>query len=375
MKPNTLAVFVPALIVLAVPAASQIADPRAVAARADQLQQQGDWQAALDTLAKGRESCPPVDENPACVLRMDYTAGYVFERQSSVSTDRSEAFLTRAAHFYGKVLEKSPPHGATRRRLAGVYQQLGRGDEALALLDSRTNDTPAEKARLKLRRAEVLEQLGQDRRALTAYIEASTLGPDNETAARGILRILRDRPMPARLFSLAEKMGKEQFPSTAADAYLTVIRQSYADNPERADSSLLRWAALIAKDDSLALGRLDSLPPRWNAASIAGLRSYLRNPRKRLSRNWWLEEAKRRHVLGKIALRLGDEPRLAKGDPRWSLDCWKTALTFVPNYDEYIRERSLAGEDLVPLGATDSSGPSLCGQPEPRPGRARNSTH
>jgi tetratricopeptide (TPR) repeat protein len=326
----------------------QPSDSREAAAMAVELQKKGDWEGGYNLATQTLAACPDDDTGLSCRLRMLYTVGFVFEQ--AASGERRQEFLEKASDYYAAVIDKSPNHAATTRRLAVVYEQLGQLDKAEATIRSiqgERDKREVSRSAIQLGDLYVRRQAWDEARQ--QYRRALGSSHDADLARRRLLFVYRNQPNTSELLGLAQGWEVEA-PASAADAYLLLIEQTYREPNQRELSvdALQSWVGLVAEMGDVQQA-MQNLPGDFNGREISDLRAYVEEPRRKPQNSWWLGSPKRRHMLAKLSLALGDDVKLTKGKPAWSLRCWRVGLDVSPETQMYFFDRELKDKTSVRL--------------------------
>lgn len=313
-----------------------------------ELQNKGDWQSAYDLATQTLAACPDDDTGLSCRLRMLYTVAFIFEQ--SAGGERRQEFLEKARTYYQAVIEESPNHTATTRRLASVYEQLGQSDKAEETIRSAGGERDErEVSRSAIQLGDLYARRQAWDSARQQYRKALQGSHTADLASRRLLFVYRSQPNTSELLELARAWELEA-PDSAADAYLLLIEQTYREpNPPKvALEALQSWVELVAQMGDV-LQAMQDLPGNLSGQEISDLRAYVEEPRRKPEGSWWLGSAKRRHALAKLSLTLGDDVKLTKGNPAWSLRCWGVGLDISPETRAYSFDDELKDKTSVRL--------------------------
>jgi tetratricopeptide (TPR) repeat protein len=282
------------------------------------------WPKAIEFLQETHQACGSGQSGRGCRSLINYSLGFMFERQSRTDADRREAHLTNAVESYRKVLVDSTQHGPTMHNLALIYHQLGNSNEALNLLHKAITSDSSRGYLYETAIGDIMFDQGQLNTALQAYRRAARMNPRAEKPPLGIINVYGELPADRRgqLTCLLE-IWKDSHPDASEQGYRLIIKAALKDDDtKRAESAFLGWVTLLARGRRLTIERVNSLYSDWRHPAMEELLDYLGNgPGVYDSMNWWPRTNWRRHVLAEAALAAGHMDLKQKGasvcESRW----------------------------------------------------------
>jgi len=317
-----------ALIALscAAPLAAQLTDAaaRQQAAEARELQEAGSYTRAVELTQRGLNNCGTDD----CRHRLYYTLGYLHQVQSrKENPEEARVLLRKSAEKYGDVLRQLPAHWPTLRNLLDVYEILGEPQQAESALRrglERRIVSAEKKATLALALGDLYLRAGRGPESVEAYQMAIDAMPEHATPKRRNIEAydeLSAEQLAAQIEEL--KDWEEQHSDIAEKGYKVIVRRLWNQNPQVAETALLRWLHAQGRWGTLGRESLLDLPRDW--APILDLEKFMVEPSARLS-PWWFEKPLRSDALASFILAVG---RGQEG-PKEVLRTWEPALDLDP---------------------------------------------
>ena len=265
------------------------------------------WSKAIAYLQQTRQACESGPGGRSCRALLDYTLGFMFERQSRTEPGH-EAHLRNAVDSYRKVLDESARHGPTMHNLALIYHQQGNSDDALSLLRQAIASDASRNYLYETAIGDIRFDQGQWDAALEAYQRAARMNPRAEKPPLRIIEVYGELPADRleHLTPLLEAWNGSH-PDASEQGYRLLIKAALKnDDTSKAERAFLDWVSLLARSRRLTTERVDALYSEWRHPAPAELRDYLGSaPGRYDAMNWWRENERRRHVLAEAALAAG----------------------------------------------------------------------
>jgi hypothetical protein len=306
------------------------------AATARRLQDAGRWVDAAALLTSRLPACDSDPQARACRLLLNFSLGYLSERQATLEPNEAAGLLGEAAGYYRKVLAEAPDHAATVNNLALVYRKLGDAAATEALLRAALDRLREGRSAFALMLGDLYREGERLDPALDAYGRAAGDTPDAETPRRRIVEVYGLLPI-ARTGELFQRLSQweARFPSVADAGYLGIIERSFQGEPRLAEEALVRWVSLLARNRWISARRLADLPAAWQDTPVREIRLYVENPDRPPQAGWWRQRSERGQVLVEVALALGSE-RLVQGDIRGAAARWEVGQAIAPDVESYL---------------------------------------
>ena len=269
-------------------------------------QKQG-WSKAIAFLQQTRQDCETGPSGRSCRALLNYTMGFMFERQSRTDPGH-EAHLGNAVESYRKVLDDSTRHGPTMHNLALIYHQQGNSNDALNLLRQAITADTSRNYLYETAIGDIKFDQGQWDAALESYQRAARINPRADKPPLRIIDVYRELP-PDRLGQLPPLLEawNDSHPDASEQGYRLIIDTALKnDDTRKAERAFLDWVSLLARSRRLTIERVEALYAEWPLPPIAELLDYLGSaPGVYDSMNWWQTTKERRHVLAEAALAAG----------------------------------------------------------------------
>ncbi|MCP5117459.1 MAG: tetratricopeptide repeat protein, partial [bacterium] len=297
-------------------------------ARAVQLQRDGKFAEARRAVSAGRRACGGGEQAQMCHALFYYTAGYIHQKQSSVDPRASAEHLRTAAQYYRRALRVKPDHGPTLSNFAGVLKRLGQRDRAIASWRRAIESDPSRAAKYLLLIGDTHLEAREWDSAQSTYREAIDADPDADTPMRRLVEVYRRQPN-ADAKELAAVCAKwaARAPEVAVHGFATAIALSRHNQQTVAEAALVHWGNAVAATRSVSASRLRVLPAEWEHAGVKQLHAYLEAPwNENTDMSWWVETDRRRAVVARLALAIGNDPAWVGKDPKRAEAIWRAGL-------------------------------------------------
>jgi tetratricopeptide (TPR) repeat protein len=302
--------------------------PEKVSNRALQLAAEGKLSEADKALEEALRQCQRAGALPNCAAMLSFTRAYLAQQ-------RGRAGIDDARTFYRNVLATQPSNGAALNNLALVEDSAGNSVEAERLWQQAIQNDPGHAGHYALLLGDHYLRLKNITAALDSYEQAGQATPEAVAPRRRIVEAYREMPGTAGLEALESRAEQWERldPENSRAAYELLLGRwsSGSQSVSAAERSLVRWAALLARNDWLDVGSLGSLPSSWEHPGVHELRDYERDPLSPPRWNWWRGDPDRLGVTFEIARATGRRLlRSAENGPTKAERCWQSALRTVP---------------------------------------------
>lgn len=302
--------------------------PEKVSNRALQLAAEGRLSEADQALEEALAQCSKSVALPNCVPLLSFTRAYLAQQRGRLGADEART-------FYRNVLAAQPSNGAALNNLALVEDSLGNNVEAERLWKQAIQNDPGRAGHYALLLGDHYLRLKSISAAIESYDQAGLSNPGAETPRRRIVEAYRQQPGSDGLAPLESRAVEwEQLDPVNSRAAYELLLARWSSNSQwvaDAERCLVRWAALLARNDWLSRDSLTLLPPTWHHLGIRELADYEMNPLSAPRWNWWRQNADRLGVMFEIARATGR--RLLRSSASGPVDaeqCWQLALHTVP---------------------------------------------
>lgn len=296
---------------------------------AERLQAEGNWARADALLEKAVDTCGSGADARACRLEVDFSRGYVADREADRDDLNRDDRLRLAEAYYKRVLSVAPAHAGALNNLSLVYERLDRSDEVDALLREALRSGAGNDGEILTLLGNLYSSRGQWERALSFYEAASDRLWRSAAPRRAQIEVYANLP-PASLTKLIDRAAEweARFPDVASEAYQSVFERGGGAPVERA---VVRWVQLLARVGRLTQTTANELP---EGDARRDLLRFLKDPEGNVERGWWHDRFVRANALAAVALAAGRE-RLAAGDAKGAMQRWESGARLAPDYEAY----------------------------------------
>lgn len=328
MKLLRILAFLITVFGLAAPLGAELSDEgaRDLAAQARELLSDGRYEQAVRLVSEAVEQCG----RGTCQDRLDYTLGYLHDRQSLRVAGRADSvfLLERSAESYSAVLARHPAHRATLGRLFDVYARLGADEELEEILRRglEASEDPDRRAELALALGELHSRLGRHHEAVDAYRVAVAAAPSKITPRRREA-IASGRLLTGRASEVMDRMEswEDEFRGAARQGYQEILSRVWELDEATAERALLRWLATADFRADVLAEDVHRLPSDWRPAR--DLQAFVETPSAEHFAPWWFEQPDRRDAVAAFVLAVG---RLQPRHSERALETWNAALDLEP---------------------------------------------
>lgn len=306
-------------------------DAQQMVSRATAFQKSERFPQAVRLLENGIRQCKEGPEDQRSSLLLHFTLGYLYQQQAAVNLEEKKVLLERSVTYYSMVLSQRPGHAATTRNLTQVFQSLGDMAQARHVLERAIEVNTNEGATFAVMLGDVLLDEKNYESAMGAYYGAMEIDPDKMTPRRKIVAMYRYMPIPWVGKQLKElKSWEARFSSLARSGYEEVMARCHGDKPILAEHALVRWVSLLARREWLRSDSVESIPGAWESQAVNDLKNYLNEPERELERgDWWRAEKQRAHIVGQMAMALGNQ-RIRRKEIHQAEMIWKAGIRVSP---------------------------------------------
>jgi tetratricopeptide (TPR) repeat protein len=185
-------------------------------------QEKGLWNDALADLERAAQACGRDEAGRSCRLLVQYSQGYLFERQARRASENSAALLASAEERYLAVLAETPQHEPTLKNLALIYRELGRRADAERLLQRAVEADRSGTGRAAMLLGQSYRDAGDVDAALSSYERAAAANPADAAAPMAIVastQTVRRKSWPRCCLDLPSgRRHSPRLPKKATDA-------------------------------------------------------------------------------------------------------------------------------------------------------------
>jgi tetratricopeptide (TPR) repeat protein len=300
-----------------------------ISAEALNSSQAGDQAKAITLASAALEDCPDDETGSACRALLNYTIGYVSQRQAQMATspaDRERA-LTSAAASYRAALRDDPNNATIHFNLGLLLNSSGNQAAAIGELEQAVQADP-QQSQYSITLGDVEQQQKNWAAAMKAYAQAAQSAPGADGPLQRILELTK-RGYGLKPDELEKRCAEWQavHPAVAANCYEQLINMVYKQDNASAETALMAWLGVKARQEKVDEQLLEALPKGWDTAAIRPLAAVLRGDLSNLVDNWWTQSRPRSEVWARFLLTVGEES--GSSDPKRMERIWQTALRSV----------------------------------------------
>jgi tetratricopeptide (TPR) repeat protein len=317
------------------PAAREAQKIRNTLSAAQELQKNGNFEAATALVRRDLEPSLPTKATPQTRVRTDFALGYLYDQEASRRPADSKALLRRSEEYYRAVLKERPDHEAAAQNLAWVYRRLGEEDKAVSLLAGAVKNGPDKTGNLALQLGDLYSRQQTWDKALVSYTAAAAKS-GSEVARRRVIRTYGHLPAQETAPLLATLPNWEpQAPGVAKMGYETLFRRAGQVPDAVAEKALFLWVDLLARRDSLSAADLEALPAEWRPATeLRRWLEFLQDTPGGRPPSIGQSESIRRHVFARLALAVGGTHLRARNLEAAGV-VWRLGLEAAPELRDY----------------------------------------
>lgn len=309
--------------------AAAIDRSRQTSAEALQTFKMGDFAKAIEIARAGLRECPAAEGGSTCRSLLNYTLGYVLQRQGqhAATADDRLRTLNSAAASYKAAIQDDPGNGTIRYNLALLLTNLGDQAGAVAELQQAVQADPTQwRYSVKIGDLQVQQKNWQG--AMQAYEQAAKSAPTAEGPGERILELTkRGHGLKTEELNSRCKEWEGIQPALAPECYEQFMTMVHVENNAEAEEALVSWVEIIARQDNVDEHVLEALPQNWNTTALPPLSAVLRGDLSRATNNWWMESGPRREVWARFLLAVGQQS--APSHPQIMEGIWQTGLKIV----------------------------------------------
>lgn len=291
--------------------------------------QAGDQARATAIATAALQDCPGGETGSACRGLLNYTVGYIYQREAQIArspTDRDRA-LASAADSYRAALRDDPNNATIHFNLALLLSTSGNPGAAISELQQAVQADPRQ-WQYSIKLGDIQEQQQNWAAAMQAYAQAAQNAPGADAPLQRILELTK-RGYGIKSDELQARCVEWQVlhPAVAANCYEQLMNMVYKRDSSTAETALVAWLGLVARQEKVDERSLEVLPKSWETAALPPLAGVLRGDLSNLVNNWWTQSNSRSEVWARFLLTIGLES--ADSDPKKMERIWQTALESV----------------------------------------------
>lgn len=283
-----------------------------------------------------------------CLLKLDFTAGYLYQIASGESTDNQQAQLEKAMIYYRRAHAIDPADISVINNMFLVYKTMGDIPAAISTLDQAIAADKKNKTKYNINKGDIYYDIKDFKTAIELYKPAFFADMNNEAIAWKIFYSYAQLPNQAGafegLYSFSNELFDRGLNDLSRNGYLYSVRNALAVNDnEKAEQGCVRWAETISRKEAITGTYMDELPDlkTWPSACNVELQMLLSNSFMNTENlKWWTANNYRRHVVASILLRM-ESAALLKGNVKSGIQMLENALKIAPEFYVYNNDPNL----------------------------------
>jgi tetratricopeptide (TPR) repeat protein len=349
---------------------------RAVAERAERMAQAGDQERAVAFVGRQLQLARESSWSRPAMAQLSFTLGWLYHDLAANQPERRADLLKRSVASYRDSIVLYPGNTAASENLAQVLRELGRFDEAVAVLERirQPDASPRQTYERLLLMGDLQTAQGEVRQAAGTYLKAFDLIPEDDRAPWRLISVypsLSPTWSNERLFRLCQRFSEAGLHPVASRGYEDIVQDEARSGGSSAllSTSVEAWVDLQAQRGTLSAANFARLPANLfnEMPALAELKARLDDPAApTVPFDFWLSSLPRRHI-GASALRaLAQHERLA-GRSGNAAALYAEALEMAPEFSAYS-EDSLRNRPLVRLETALDTAALFQANPELDPG-------
>jgi tetratricopeptide (TPR) repeat protein len=284
-----------------------------VSTEALRMAQAGQVDQAIQNVQAALMQCQNTLVGSACWALLNFTQGYLFQQkaQTTQAADREHA-LNSASAAYQAALKDDPNNAAVHYNLGLLKVASGDTDGGISELRSAAQTDPKQ-SQYPLKLGDLYVQQKNWQEAMHAYQQAAQAERASDVPPERILELTRRGHglTPEQLEAQCKEWEKFQ-PSVAPSCHQQFITMVYANNSAAAESALVAWLDIVARQDRVGTDLIDALPKNWGTPALPPLRSVLRYDLSAIHNDWWQRTIERREAWARFLLAFGQQS-IARG--------------------------------------------------------------
>jgi len=294
------------------------------------------------------EKCRNTDQQPKCLLKMYFTAGYLHQMASIEFPDNQKNHLANSIAFYQKAHEIDRTDVSIINNMFLVYKALGNTRAALNTLDRAIEADQKNKAKYDINKGDIYYDNNDYKKAIDQYKSAFFSNVNNEDLALKIFDTYSKLPGQEEVFiglySFSEELLNQGLNDLARSGFLHALKNALLSNNNlNAENACIRWAESISRKNTISGNYIDELPDlqSWSTACNKELQMLLMNSFVNTGNlKWWTSDVFRRHITASILLKM-ESAALMEGNLKNAVKMLETAMDIAPEFYRYRSDNRL----------------------------------
>lgn len=288
------------------------------------------------------EKCKNSSQESTCLLKLYFTAGYMYQSASNESPANQQALLSESIAYYKRAHAIDPNDISVINNLFLVNKAMGNYENAINILDLAIKADKKNKLKYEINKGDIYYEIKDFKKAIEFYTPAFFMNVNNEGLGWKILYSYSQLSDPDEAFgglvTFSGKLFDQEVNDLARNGYLYAVKNALAikDN-EKAVQACISWAETLARKNTITGTYADELPDlkTWPSPCNEELQMLLTNSFGKLENiKWWTVNDFRRHITATIFLKM-KSAALIDGDIETAVKMLETALDIAPEFYRY----------------------------------------
>ncbi|HAQ18661.1 MAG TPA: hypothetical protein DCR40_05415 [Prolixibacteraceae bacterium] len=293
------------------------------------------------------EKCRNMDQSSTCLLKLNFTAGYLYQMESNNSPDKQQSQLEKSLAYYQKANQIDSTDISILNNMFLVSKSLGNTQAAFNILDKAIKVDKKNRAKYEINKGDIYYESKNFKRAIEYYKPAFFADLDNEGLVWKIFYSYSQFPNQTEafkgLYSFSGELFDRELYDFARSGFIFALKNSLSVNDnEKAELACTRWAETISRKKAVAGNYADELPDikTWPSVCNKELQMLLNSFKNVENLRWWTANYYRRHITATILLRM-ESSSLLDGNVKNAVRMLETALRIAPEFYEHDRDPML----------------------------------
>lgn len=302
----------------------------------------------INLITSNFEKCQNTDQQSKCLLKMYFTAGYLYQMASNEFPNDQKNHLESSIAFYQRAHEIDRMDVSIINNMFLVYKALGNTRAELNILDRAIEADQKNKAKYDINKGDIYYENNDYKKAIEQYKAAFFSNVNNEGLAWKIFDIYSKLPNQAEVFkglySFSEELFEQDLNDLARGGFLYALKNALlATDSVNAENGCIRWAEAISRKNTVSGSFIDELPDlkSWSTACNKELQMLLMNSFVNTGNlKWWTKDDFRRHISASLLLKM-ESAALMEGNLKNAVQLLESALDIAPEFYRYRADKRL----------------------------------
>jgi len=302
----------------------------------------------INLITSNFEKCQNTDQQSKCLMKMYFTAGYLYQMASNEFPNDQKNHLESSIAFYQRAHEIDRMDVSIINNMFLVYKALGNTRSALNILDRAIEADQKNKTKYDINKGDIYYENNDYKKAIEQYKAAFLSNVNNEGLAWKIFDIYSKLPNQAEVFkglySFSEELFEQDLNDLARGGFLYALKNALlATDSVNAENACIRWAEAISRKNTVSGSFTDELPDlkSWSTACNKELQMLLMNSFVNTGNlKWWTKDDFRRHISASLLLKM-ESAALMEGNLKNAVQLLESALDIAPEFYRYRADKRL----------------------------------